>query len=74
MMRMMRGRWFWGIAGALTTLYFLQRSRRQPHEAIRGNGFTADDVVRAGQTALDAAVRTGQRIAETTARALARQR
>lgn len=70
MIRMMRGRWFWGVVGALATAYFLRRPRGN-QAGIRS--MTSADAYRMGRTALDNVYRAGRSVAQNTARAVSRR-
>jgi|GEM_PF-6920529 len=74
MFRLMRGRWFWSVAGIAAAAYLLRRPRRSPVEVLRlaGEGGLADDVMQAGRSVVDAAMKAGRAVGQAIAGEAAR--
>lgn len=75
MMRMMRGRWFWGLMGAAATMYFVRRYQSGRRARLAPvNGLSSAEAYEMGQNVWQAVVDAGRAIAESTARAVARSK
>lgn len=61
-MRLLRGRWLWGVLGAIATTYLIRRSRSDGHYRVsNGTGRTVQSAVRTGRSFIGQTVKAALR-------------